>query len=200
MNQGTGLATRDRCARVVKFVARAFIVLAVLLTLVGSNLVFTATATGELCTLACCAGRAPHAAGSCMQGSCAQSTRGSAHHGHDQADETSSEANPAFVAGAHGSDMDDVPTVEASAPVAGNTASPNFSAAALSAPCSPDCGACTSAFELTKRPRNSSADSGSQRQHQPEFVVLSKSRSSIVSSRAGFVQLHSPRGPPLFFS
>jgi hypothetical protein len=27
-------------------------------------------ATGQICNLACCAGRAPHAAGSCMNGSC----------------------------------------------------------------------------------------------------------------------------------
>jgi hypothetical protein len=39
-------------------------------------------ATGSTCTLACCAGRAPHAAGSCMDGSCHAAIKRHAHQTH----------------------------------------------------------------------------------------------------------------------
>ena len=53
------------------YAARTILAVTLLLTLLTGNIVWSAaSAGGPMCTLACCAGRAPHAAGSCMNGSC----------------------------------------------------------------------------------------------------------------------------------
>src|ERR1051325_8821195 len=61
-----------RAARrdLLKGVARIFLAAALLLGFIASTLPLATIASGPMCTLACCAGRAPHAAGSCMNGSC----------------------------------------------------------------------------------------------------------------------------------
>jgi hypothetical protein len=41
-----------------------------LLSILWANIPTASLASGPMCNLACCAGRAPHAAGSCMNGSC----------------------------------------------------------------------------------------------------------------------------------
>ena len=50
--------------------ARAMLAVMLLLMLVAGSIVWPASASGPLCAMACCAGKAPHAAGSCMHGSC----------------------------------------------------------------------------------------------------------------------------------
>src|SRR4051794_5140490 len=54
----------------LKSIARVFLATILLLGFVASTLPLESIASGPLCTLSCCAGRAPHAAGSCMNGSC----------------------------------------------------------------------------------------------------------------------------------
>lgn len=51
-------------------VARIFLSAALLSCILASAFPAAAVASGPMCTLACCEGRAPHAAGSCMNGSC----------------------------------------------------------------------------------------------------------------------------------
>jgi hypothetical protein len=51
-------------------VARAVLAATLLLGIMASNFPVATIASGPTCALACCAGRAPHAAGSCMNGSC----------------------------------------------------------------------------------------------------------------------------------
>ena len=50
--------------------AKVLVGSAVLLSILAVNVPLAVFASGPMCTLACCAGRAPHAAGSCMNGSC----------------------------------------------------------------------------------------------------------------------------------
>ena len=160
-NSKTVLNRRGSFPSRVKLAGRCVLAVMLLLTMVGGNLILTATASSDLCTLACCAGRAPHAAGSCMQGSCAPTH---AHHAQEPTvndDDTAAPAGFAGVtAGAHGADLNEVPTVEASADDSVKPEHSNASAAALSKSCLPDCGACNSTFNSTKRPRNVAARSG----------------------------------------
>lgn len=63
LNRRRLLASRIRIARALLGAMLFFSVLA-------SSFPLATLASGPMCTLACCAGRAPHAAGSCMNGSC----------------------------------------------------------------------------------------------------------------------------------
>jgi hypothetical protein len=51
-------------------VARVILATTLLLGILASSYPLTTIATGPMCKLACCAGRAPHGAGSCMNDSC----------------------------------------------------------------------------------------------------------------------------------
>lgn len=196
----TVLNRRGSFTAVVKLAMRAVIAVTLLLTLVGGNLILTATASNDLCTLACCAGRAPHAAGSCMQGSCAPN-----HAHHDQTstvhdDDTVLPAAFAGVtAGAHGTDMNEVPTVDASVDNSSvKLEHSNTSAATLSKPCLPDCGACNSTFNSSKRPRNVAARSGRYSVRRPRSLRIVREDQPIISSSRGLADDSNPRGPPSF--
>jgi hypothetical protein len=62
----------QRCARIILAVS-------VLAGLASAVTPLATNASGPLCTLSCCAGRAPHAAGSCMNGTCHAFVRTSQH-------------------------------------------------------------------------------------------------------------------------
>ena len=51
-------------------VARVILGAILVLSILWANIPTAALASGPMCHLACCAGRVPHAAGSCMNGSC----------------------------------------------------------------------------------------------------------------------------------
>src|SRR5690349_10464722 len=53
-----------------RIVVRTVLAVSLLLAFLASSFPLTTIASGPMCTLACCAGRPPHAAGSCMNGSC----------------------------------------------------------------------------------------------------------------------------------
>jgi hypothetical protein len=207
--------------------ARVFLAVTLLLTLVAGSIVLPAAASGPLCTLACCAGRAPHAAGSCMRGSCgtglaahnpASSSSPQAHHHHEQ--QPAEESDPSSVlpgarASVGGSEMGEVPTIEAtpyevSADAGGQAdtteAAANRSndsaitASVLSKPCQPDCGACTSGFAAPKRSRNAATLAGSNRARPQSSLKLATGRDPLTHTRSALGRQSVPRGPPLFFS
>ncbi len=182
----------------VSFVLRATLAVSLLIVLVGAGLVLPAAASGPMCTLACCAGRAPHVAGSCMQGSCA--TQPSDHHAHQGTDDSSSPI-PGVVAGAHGADMEAVPTVDASESsreVARENSSvvPAFSTAALVKPCELGCGASMSIFSTGQKARD--ARISKPVNHRPPLASASLTRASFLTkaTHPGFSRSQPPRGPP----
>jgi len=70
---------RTRAGRAKRF-ASATLASVLLAGLLAGIFPLETLATGQICNLACCAGRAPHAAGSCMDGSChAALTKRSSH-------------------------------------------------------------------------------------------------------------------------
>ena len=69
---------RQSLGSTVMRVARVILGATILLSILWANIPTAALATGPMCNLACCAGRAPHAAGSCMNGSCHAFLRGRA--------------------------------------------------------------------------------------------------------------------------
>lgn len=207
--------------------ARAILAVTLLLTLVGGTIVLPAKASGPLCTLACCAGRAPHAAGSCMNGSChagvtthnpASSNSHQFHHHHDQQPAEESDQSSVFPgakASVGGAEIGDVPTIvassyEASANGTGQALTteeasnrsngPGMSATVLSKPCHPDCGACASGFATPKRSRQAATLAGSNHAQPPSSVKLAAGRHSLTHTRSALGRQCAPRGPPLFYS
>jgi hypothetical protein len=212
-------------ARRAAMAARAVLAVTLLLTLVAGSIALPAAASGPMCAMACCAGRAPHAAGSCMEGSCQSGAAtpkpaGSSpqsHHHHQQQPTQASDpgAPPAFAdaaASVGGSDMGDVPTVEAApyetgADQSGQTdtskpqnRTPAVAATVLSKPCQADCGACASGVPAPKRSRNAAALPRSNQPRPPSAVKLARGRHSLTATLSAFGRHRVPRGPPLFFS
>lgn len=229
MQQKANSGKRGPFASTATMAARALLAMTLLLTLVAGSVVWPAAAGGPLCTLACCAGRAPHAAGSCMDGSCdsgvatpkpANNSAPQLHHHHEQqlAEATNSNApTPAFagaMASAGGSDMDQVPTIEAASYEASadngaradtsntirNRTSRAISTKVFSKPCQPDCGVCASGFAAPKRSRNAAGLASPLNVPPPSSVQLTVGRKPLMRKRSALGRRSVPRGPPLFFS
>jgi hypothetical protein len=149
---------------------------------------------GSVCTLECCAGRAPHAAGSCMDGSCHAALLTS--HKIEQAKLNPSEqlcglnrkvANLALVRINH-------------APSRPKAEQTKLSAAAFVKPCQPDCGGCASGFTNPNRQKNSAAIADAVRPRAPIAIHLSNPGYHRTQILDALCRQGAPRGPPLSFS
>lgn len=208
--------------------ARATLAATLLLMLVAGSIVWPAAASGPLCMLACCASRAPHAAGSCMHGSCkagvatnnarSKTARQSHHHHEQQQGQDSGPYHPSqafakVTASVGGSEMNDVSTIEA-APyetsreaggpadttgVGRNSNQSAISATVLSKPCPPDCGACVSGFAAPKRSRDAATLAGSNHAQRGSSFKLAASRHHLTHARSALGRQCAPRGPPPLF-
>ncbi|HEV7684179.1 MAG TPA: hypothetical protein VGO68_18835 [Pyrinomonadaceae bacterium] len=198
--------------------ARALLAVMLLLVLVAGSIVWPAAASGSLCTMASCAGQVPHAAGSCLHGSCGSGVntgnadaKHSHHHQEQQpiqpADSGVPQAFTGAMASAMGSDMAQVPTIDASEVSADHnaqvetksqSAGHSISASAMSAPCQPGCGACTSGVSASKRSRDTAAPVSSNKAQRPSSIKLAIGTYSPVRPRSNFYRQVAPRGPPPF--
>ena len=203
--------------------ARALLAVTLLLLLVAGSITWPAAASGPLCTLACCAGKTPHAAGSCMQGSCqsgitAHHRASHAQHHHEQqlADESDpSSALPGAIASVGGSEMDDVPTIDATSydasandgrqteraeGPADRSSAPRISATFLSRPCEADCSACAPGFGASKRPRSAAALAGASHAKPLARINSLAGTRSVTHIRSALGRQSIPRGPPFLFT
>ena len=64
------LKNKEKLRSTLSRVSRVILGAMLLVAILSANIPSSVIASGPMCTLACCAGRAPHAAGSCMNGSC----------------------------------------------------------------------------------------------------------------------------------
>jgi hypothetical protein len=201
--------------------ARAILTVTLLLTLVAGSIAWPAAASGPLCTLSCCAGKAPHAVGSCMHGSCdtdmpaqqaAIKVSHTAHHHQQPAEQSSpSGAFAGVVASVGGSDLAEVPTIEAIPyqPSANdgsrtNTAESNangsdsvsMQAVVLSRPCQSDCGACAPGFAAPKRSRDAAVLTGHYQAQPSSQVKLAGGKHTLNYVNSVFYRQSTPRGPP----
>ena len=209
--------------------ARAFLAVTLLLTLVAGSIAWPAAASGPVCTMACCAGKAPHAAGSCMHGACEisglidTSASGSAQHSHQHheqqaqasdSDNDSTQILAGVTAGACGTDtdMEQVPTIEAGPYQAledentlaltpeTETNHSAFSVTIISKSCETGCGGCASGFAAPNRTR-STAVLASHKKALPSSSFKLGHGSRLVTYAASVYGRQSvPRGPPLSFS
>jgi len=207
--------------------AKAILAVTLLLTLVAGSIAWPAAASGPLCTLSCCAARAPHAAGSCMAGSCETGTsthdatanaRPASHHHHEVQPAEDSDHSSAFsgaMASAGGSTMAEVPTIEATpyeasptgdaqandtATASNRSNNAGMSATVLSKPCQYDCGACAAGFAAPKRSRNAAALAGHHHVQPLPSVKLVAVRHTVTHTSSAQLRQSIPRGPPPNFS
>jgi hypothetical protein len=191
-------------------VSRALLGSAVLLSILSANVPATLVASGLVCNLACCAGRAPHAAGSCMGGSC---------HAFLGTHKQKSHIHPGtgiepveHLCGLSRLKINSrrMPVIETatvefssdgySAHSRGqSTNGPgqiSVSSTALTKPCQSECGSCVPGFASSKRQRNAAALSYADRARPPSGVKISgvdHRRTRQLSARC---RRDAPRGPP----
>lgn len=210
-------ARRSRLLVRLMFAARGLLALTLLLTLITGNIAWSSAASGPLCTLACCAGRAPHVAGSCMNGACEagllksdpESSHQSHHHITQRLEETDPQVPRSFagaIVSAGGSDDDQVPTIEATSTAQTRPPGKNPSrelvvaAPALTKPCHADCGVCASNFTTPRRSRKATTLAGSNHSPPSSEIFLLKYQLILNDVRDVFSRATSPRGPPLSHS
>jgi hypothetical protein len=189
-----------RRSRQIKIVCAARLGLAVLL-LVGflANLApLVPVSAGSTCTLECCAGRAPHAAGSCMNGSCqavlSTHKTGTAHRKIPAQDDKLCGFNRAVATKIVGR----LSVNRAPRPAKSDQAT--ISAAAFVKPCQPDCGGCASGFASSNRQRNSATMAHAARPRPPTDLHLLDFGRHGAQTLAALCRQCAPRGPPVFFS
>ena len=159
---------------------------------------------GNTCTLSCCAGRAPHAAGSCMDGSChaVLSRRSQSTHQHNQTyDEhfcglarLKQFSRSLFSSRAQASVRGKSPTGEKES----NAAS--LSGGTIGRPCDPNCGDAVFSSSTQSKPRHAATIAHADKPRPPSALLQSRYSLTRHKTHTGFNQKVSPRGPPLQYS
>jgi hypothetical protein len=179
--------------------AKVALAVALLIAFLSSIVPLASVSAGSMCMLKCCAGRTPHAAGSCMDGSCqapiprpgkAAKTR--------QAKLIQAEP---LCGLAHKVGLKSFAQMHSgsyqSKALSGQTTA---SAAAFVKPCPPDCGGSAAGFSNSNRQRNSAVIADAVRPRGPTSIHLSdfgKYRTQILDA---LCRQCAPRGPPSSFS
>jgi hypothetical protein len=178
-----------------------------LLATLFANIPSSVLASGPMCTLQCCAGRAPHVAGSCMDGSCQASLMSRFHTIH----------NPHKLPGRLAEELCDsrLRTTRATnsltksiAPMFGISSeqlrgsttpeAARMSTTVLGKPCQPDCGAGTFSFGGQSRPRESSATSYVDKPRPPSAARFGHDSFNLANALDELCRRSRPRGPPFF--
>lgn len=184
-------------------VARTVLTSALLAAFLAGSFPLPTIASGPMCRLACCAGRAPHVAGSCMNGSCHANllSRSKAAHIHRQLPTPESEemcglprstgrlnasvwlvrANPRSKETGENDTRDEA----------------SLSATYLGKPCQPDCGSCASGFTSPSRKRDAAALGYAIQARPPSSAQLSDVEGSLTRKLSALCRQCAPRAPPL---
>jgi hypothetical protein len=189
-------STRSTVVRTARSVFALMLLIACLSTSV--SLIASASAPRSMGELACCAGRAPHAAGSCLNGSChaVLPKRSRAPHGVGRI-----VPRPEQLCGAPRrietkSSARIRPTQTLS-----QTASDHkhLSGVSLTKPCQPECGGCPSGFTNSNQQRSAATISRPGPRPPPDVRLadLTYLKSRILDA---LCRQCAPRGPPLSFS
>ena len=152
-------------------------------------------ATGPMCTLACCAGRAPHAAGSCMDGSCLAAIGKRAKHNHHFQREVKEQLCGSSLQVRRRLSRDNRSLVR---PANRESRPAEASSTIITKPCLPDCGSCASGFAASDF-RNHAATARRQGLRAGSATEVANTRVALVLTPAAILRQHSPRGPPVTF-
>ena len=169
--------------------ARALMAVVLLSAFLSGIVPLAAVTAGSLCALECCVGRAPHASGSCMNGSCQVTLPSARKHSHHTAPDRA-EKLCGLPRAIH---LTSVPSrAKSRLPNSSN----HLSSLALENPCQPDCGGCASGFANSNRTRNSASGAAENRPRPPTNSRLSDFRYHWTRVLNAQCRQGSPRGPP----
>ena len=147
----------------LRSITRSFLAAALSLAFFGGSFQLAQSASGSLCTLTCCAGRAPHAAGSCMNGSCRAVLKIGRHdHAHvynPTSDKFCGVERPATRKGSllRRTVSHDLSSANDARDQSKQSTNPAATVAGVTKPCDPTCGAGLSTSSTQNRPRESAA-------------------------------------------
>ncbi len=203
---------RQGLASTATRVARVILGSSLLLSILWANVPSALVASGPMCNLACCAGRAPHAAGSCMNGSCHAflTAQTKAHIHHEAPIEQGEQLCGLSQLRMNFSRLPVFETVTVDFGAEGyadhsHGASKNaldqtsVSTTALTKPCQPDCGTCASGFASSKRQRHAAALGHANGPRPPSGVSLASVDYRPTRKLNALCRRGAPRGPPLPF-
>src|SRR6266404_9288329 len=181
-----------------------------LLAFLVSSFPLATIASGRMCALACCAGRAPHAAGSCMNGSCHAFRMGRLkttllHHQLPVQQYERLCGMPRGTARARATLLREsvtlsYPVSSEQSPSSRGPEAARLSATGLGRPCQLDCGAGTFCSSSQGRPRDASAISFADKPRPPSLARLDHSSLNLAKALDTLCRRSRPRGPPISFS
>jgi hypothetical protein len=192
--------------------ARVLLGSTLLLSIFWANIPSSAIASGPMCTLACCAGRAPHAAGSCMNGSCqavlSHKLKSHIHRetriepveqlcGLSRITRNVSRLRFMPMVTTESSPTDTQYSREPSKAASDRT---SMSTGELTKPCQPDCGAGTVSSTNRRRPRESATHCFADRGRPPWNPGLLTAANTFIYAREAIRWQANPRAPPAFRS
>ena len=185
--------------KMIRIIARSVLVAVLSLAFLGGSFQLAQSASGSLCTLTCCAGRAPHAAGSCMNGSCRAALKISRHdHAHVYKQTSDQFCGVERVATRKGSLLrhTDVGSARDAQSQSKQSANPATIVAGVTKPCDPTCGGGISASSTQTRPRESTAAAFADKPRPPTQSQILEASFECTKILNGFLRERGPRGPP----
>ena len=165
-----------------------------LCTLLSVSVPIASVSADSICRLACCAGRATHAAGSCANGSCHAAV-------HTRKARRFMRASEAFCGVSHRISLIAVPIAKLASTTSRNEFAPSKgSAAALIGRGAPDCNGGVSGCANLNRQRNSASVTDSDHLPLPTNICFGNHREDFARARDELGRRCAPRGPPVLFS
>ncbi len=198
-------AERYRVGSFVIRVARVFAGSMVLLAILSANIPSSAVNSTAVCQLSCCAGKAPHAAGSCMTESCSAFGGDHAHQSptlqETEPKETEKLCGLEFlVKNLTQSRFASSGYADASSESSKKDSHEgSVSTAALTKPCQSDCGSCASGFARSGQHRNAVLAYADQ-PRPPSRIGFGNIDYGRARKLSALCRRGAPRGPPLSFS
>jgi hypothetical protein len=177
-------------------VARILLGACLLASILWTNLPQSSAMSGPMCALACCKGRAPHAAGSCMNGSCHAFLNHSRSHTHRRV--TDQEPLCGLPQMTRLEVSTSVRVYQKTRGANSPTDSGVIATTALGQSCQPDCDGCTVGYTNSNRSRNPSALAYAARPRPPSAGNLVGPDSNLIRKLAAICLESAPRGPPPF--
>jgi hypothetical protein len=173
-------------------IARVLVTLAIASSLLSTVAPFSTASSTKQCAMACCAGKAPHPAGSCVHESCEtppQQAQVFETKEHLCGEEVLSNTKPVVKRKQSGR------PAGAPAKNQNNRLGPNNAVASFKKPCPPDCGAAICSSANQRRQHESSAISLLE-QVPPPLHCLSHSRDHVSTFRELYPRSCGARAPP----
>ena len=183
----------------IRRIATTFLAVVLSLAFLGGSFQLAQSASGSVCTLTCCAGRAPHAAGSCMNGSCRAALKISrhddAHVYHRTSDQFCGVERLAMRKGPLPRvNLSPDKNAQGQSNQKGSHPSTIFSG--ITKPCDPTCGAGVFISSTQTRPRESAAGAFANSPRPPTHSQIIAARFTFANRLNGFARERGPRGPP----